>query len=211
MNIGDLRKKENQKYRGLWREIAQRLPERTETSVYRRGMRLLNPFKTGAWSEGEMKLLAELVEKYGAKWTRIQSEVNRSAEACADKWREIKGRDLARMTGAGTDKDGGKSKRRGYAAWSEEETQKLRGIIRSTVNHSNPAATFEEMFAKAEEDSFKISFTAISKQLGTNRSRLDCYEKYLRMAGKDRQRKRKDASGKKPAASGGAKPAKKAK
>jgi hypothetical protein len=83
--------------------------------VYRHGIRQLHPFKRGAWSDEECALLAELVQKLGKKWSAIQSKLNRSADSCRDKHREmsdefVKGR------------------------WKENDTEMLKRVIREQVS-----------------------------------------------------------------------------
>lgn len=100
--------------KGAWMEIAKRLPHRSVQSVYRHGIRQLHPFKRGAWSEQECNTLQELVQRMGKKWAAIQSKLNRSADSCRDKHREmsdeyIKGR------------------------WKEQETEQLKRVIREQV------------------------------------------------------------------------------
>ena len=100
--------------KGAWMEIARRLPHRSVQSVYRHGIRQLHPFKRGAWSEEECIMLNNLVQTLGKKWSAIQSKLNRSADSCRDKYREmsdefIKGR------------------------WKEFEVEQLKAIIREFV------------------------------------------------------------------------------
>lgn len=102
--------------KGAWMEIAKRLPHRSVQSVYRHGIRQLHPFKRGAWSEQECTMLTELVQRHGKKWAMIQAKLNRSADSCRDKHREmsdeyIKGR------------------------WKDDETELLKRIIREQVSH----------------------------------------------------------------------------
>lgn len=101
--------------KGAWMEIAKRLPHRSVQSVYRHGIRQLHPFKRGAWSENECQQLIELVQRMGKKWSAIQAKLNRSADSCRDKYREmsdeyIKGR------------------------WKEQETEVLKRLIREHVS-----------------------------------------------------------------------------
>lgn len=102
--------------KGAWMEIAKALPHRSVQSVYRHGIRQLHPFKRGAWSEEECMLLADLVHKLGKKWSSIQNKINRSADSCRDKYREMsdeftKGR------------------------WKEHDTEMLKRVIREQVRH----------------------------------------------------------------------------
>mmetsp|Transcript_25621 Transcript_25621/g.38282 ORF Transcript_25621/g.38282 Transcript_25621/m.38282 type:complete len:488 (-) Transcript_25621:197-1660(-) len=75
--------------KGAWMEIAKCLPMRSVQAVYRHGLRQLHPFKRGPWSEEECMQLLELVARVGKKWALIQAKMNRSADSCRDKHREI--------------------------------------------------------------------------------------------------------------------------
>ena len=178
-SIGDLRKDENRKYRGVWKEIADHLPDRTQTSVYRRGIRLVNPCRTGAWSQEEVDVLSRLFETYGPKWSKIQAELNRSAESCADKWREVRRVEAEGEVASFT------SKKR--LTWSEEDTEALRVIIRDELGITEEKVSFADIYAKVEAEGITLPFTAISRKLGGDRTRLNCYERYLLMAGKKRK------------------------
>ena len=48
--------------KGSWNEIAKQLPHRSVQSVYRHGLRLLHPFKRGAWTEDEIHKVSEAVK-----------------------------------------------------------------------------------------------------------------------------------------------------
>mmetsp|Transcript_18945 Transcript_18945/g.42087 ORF Transcript_18945/g.42087 Transcript_18945/m.42087 type:complete len:321 (-) Transcript_18945:119-1081(-) len=185
-SIGDLRKDENKKYRGVWREIADYLPDRTQASVYRRGIRLLNPYKTGAWSQDEVDALQGLFLTYGPKWSKIQAELNRSAESCADKWREVRGR----VDGSDV---GSVFSSKVRLTWNEEDTEALRVIIRDELGITEENVSFAQMHAKVEAEGIKLPFTAISKKMDGDRTRLNCYERYLLMAG--RKRRSKESAG----------------
>ena len=75
--------------KGAWMEIAKCLPMRSVQAVYRHGLRQLHPFKRGPWGEDECLQLLELVARVGKKWALIQAKMNRSADSCRDKHREI--------------------------------------------------------------------------------------------------------------------------
>lgn len=75
--------------KGAWLKIAKVLPNRTVQAVYRHGLRKLHSFKRGKWTEEEERKLMELVEVRGQKWVKFQEVLNRSADACRDKHREL--------------------------------------------------------------------------------------------------------------------------
>jgi hypothetical protein len=154
--------------KGAWMEIAKKLPHRSVQSVYRHGIRQCHPFKRGAWSEQECATLIELVTRLGKKWSNIQSKLNRSADSCRDKYREmsdefIKGR------------------------WKEEETATLQRLIREHLNSQTKGATaaiedMRELGKLVEESNIQISWSVISKKMG-KRSRLSCFKKWQKMTG----------------------------
>ena len=181
VTAGDLRKDTNKKIRGIWQDIASYLPDRSQSSVYRRAMRIINPFKTGPWDREEIQALHVLVAQHGSKWTRIQAELNRSAESIADKWREI------RQQQATAGEAVGQKKR---LTWNDDETEQLRRLLLHELGMEDNVTTFLEIYTKVEAENIKVPFTAISRQLGGGRTRLNCYERYLLMAGKKRRTKK---------------------
>jgi len=148
--------------KGAWMEIAKRLPHRTVQSVYRHGLRQLHPFRRGPWTEAECQMLLELVTRMGKKWSAIQSKLNRSADSCRDKFREmssdyVKGR------------------------WKEGETEILKRLIREYLK-ADPHADIKELGRKADIDGTVIPWSTISKRMG-KRSRLSCFKKWQKMTG----------------------------
>ena len=154
--------------KGAWMDIAKCLPNRTVQSVYRHGIRQCHPFKRGAWSEAECTMLTELVTTMGKKWSAIQTKLNRSADSCRDKYREmsdeyIKGR------------------------WKEEETLVLIKLIRDHLNQVTNGATaglsdIKDLGKYVESENVLISWSIISKRMG-KRSRLSCFKKWQKMTG----------------------------
>jgi hypothetical protein len=143
-------------------EIAKRLPHRSVQSVYRHGIRQLHPFKRGAWSEQETAVLTELVQRMGKKWSAIQTKLNRSADACRDKYREmsdeyVKGR------------------------WKDQEMELLKRLVREHLN-VNAATDMKSLGRMVEEQNIQIPWSTISKRIG-KRSRLSCFKKWQKMAG----------------------------
>ena len=148
--------------KGAWMEIAKRLPHRSVQSVYRHGIRRMHPFKRGCWSEAECNTLVELVARLGKKWSTIQGKLNRSADSCRDKYREmsdeyVKGR------------------------WKEHETEMLKLLIREQVGigvHTD----MKEVGRIVEEKGIQIPWSKISKRMG-KRSRLSCFKKWQKLSG----------------------------
>ena len=64
-----------QECKGAWMEIARALPHRTVQSVYRHGLRQMNPFKRGVWAEDEVRALLDYVNEHGKKWSGLQVRV----------------------------------------------------------------------------------------------------------------------------------------
>jgi hypothetical protein len=127
--------------KGAWMEIAKDIPHRSVQSVYRHGLRQLHPFKRGKWSDEEVEQLIHHVDVLGKKWATIQDKLNRSADACRDKWRE-KSEDFQR------------------GRWNEKEMEELKNLVRQHVKGCAPDAdmskfqfnqsTGEESFSSIE-------------------------------------------------------------
>lgn len=148
--------------KGAWMEIAKRLPHRTVQSVYRHGLRQLHPFKRGPWTEQEQQVLVDLVGRMGKKWSAIQSKLNRSADSCRDKYREmsteyVKGR------------------------WKEGETEILKRLIREHLR-ADANADIKELGKMAEQEGIVIPWSSVSKRMG-KRSRLSCFKKWQKLTG----------------------------
>ena len=148
--------------KGAWMEIAKRLPHRTVQSVYRHGLRQLHPFKRGAWTDEECETLVQLVQKMGKKWAGIQQKLNRSADSCRDKYREmnddyIKGR------------------------WKDHETEFLKRLVREHLN-ADPTADIKTLSKMMEQEGVTVQWSAISKRMG-KRSRLSCFKKWQKLTG----------------------------
>lgn len=123
----------------------------------------LHPFKRGAWTDEETSLLSDLVQRMGKKWSAIQTKLNRSADSCRDKYREmsedfIKGR------------------------WKEEEVDQLKKYIREHLNAPSNA-DMKSLGKVVEEQNIQIPWSTISKKIG-NRSRLSCFKKWQKMTGR---------------------------
>mmetsp|Transcript_3398 Transcript_3398/g.9492 ORF Transcript_3398/g.9492 Transcript_3398/m.9492 type:complete len:367 (-) Transcript_3398:343-1443(-) len=148
--------------KGSWLEIAKSLPHRSVQSVYRHGLRQLHPFKRGNWSEEEVEHLIMLVTLHGKKWAQIQRKLNRSADSCRDKYREL---DDSYIRGR----------------WKDEETAKLQSLIREYLR-AHPKSEMTELGKMVEAEQIKIPWSTISKRM-ENRSRLSCFKKWQKMTG----------------------------
>lgn len=148
--------------KGSWMEIAKCLPHRPVQSVYRHGLRQLHPFKRGAWSDEEVEMLLGLVAQVGKKWSHIQVKLNRSADSCRDKYREI---DECFVRGR----------------WKENETEQLKRIVREFLR-VDPTADIKEVGKMVMAQDIKIPWQVISRRMG-KRSRLSCFKKWQKMTG----------------------------
>ena len=143
-------------------EIAKRLPHRSVQSVYRHGLRQLHPFKRGAWTDEEVEILIGSVAQFGKKWAAIQTKLNRSADSCRDKYREM---DDSYIRGR----------------WKENETEQLKRLIREHLR-ADPRADIKELGKMVDAERIKIPWSVISKRMG-KRSRLSCFKKWQKMTG----------------------------
>jgi hypothetical protein len=148
--------------KGAWMEISKRLPHRSVQSVYRHGLRQLHPFKRGAWTEEECEILVDLVQRMGKKWAAIQQKLNRSADSCRDKYREMSD-DYVR------------------GRWKENETEILKRLIREHLQ-ADPKADIKELGKMVEAEGIKIPWSIISRRMA-KRSRLSCFKKWQKMTG----------------------------
>lgn len=145
--------------RGAWLQIAQTLPHRTLQSVYRHGIRLFHPFKRGLWSEAETNELLVLVATHGKKWAYIQKKLNRSADCCRDKYREMANEKLQK------------------GKWTDEESRLLLKHVRDAlkVNDNVPLKQLQSMISlsRSVKGSVAFNWEVISSKM-KNRSRLSC-------------------------------------
>ena len=148
--------------KGSWMEIAKCLPNRPVQSVYRHGLRQLHPFKRGAWTDAEVERLIGLVAQVGKKWAHIQAKLNRSADSCRDKYREV---DDTFVRGR----------------WKENETEQLKRLVREYLR-VDPAADMKEIGKMVYQEDIKIPWSVISKRMG-KRSRLSCFKKWQKLTG----------------------------
>ncbi|EEC45970.1 predicted protein [Phaeodactylum tricornutum CCAP 1055/1] len=148
--------------KGAWMEIAKQLPHRSVQSVYRHGIRQLHPFKRGAWSDTECTQLVELVQRLGKKWSSIQSKLNRSADSCRDKYREMSDEYVR-------------------GRWKESETEILKRLIREHLN-VEPTTDMKTLGKMVEDQNIQIPWSTISKRM-VKRSRLSCFKKWQKMTG----------------------------
>jgi hypothetical protein len=148
--------------KGAWTEIAQCLPHRSVQAVYRHGLRQLHPYKRGAWTDDECEQLLNMVTLHGKKWASIGTKINRSADACRDKYREmseyfVRGR------------------------WKTTEVQQLKKLIHEHLQVDKDL-DWRELGKYAEANGLKVAWSIISKKMG-NRSRLSCFKKWQKMTG----------------------------
>lgn len=148
--------------RGAWMDIAKQLPHRTVQSVYRHGLRLMHPFKRGAWDEEETNELLILVTTHGKKWSEIQNKLNRSADSCRDKYREFH-----------TNFTKGK--------WKEKESKELEMHVRKVLKVGEDVP-LEELGSLVENESVNVPWSAISQKM-KNRSRLSCFKRFQQITG----------------------------
>merc|ERR1712232_561514 len=114
-------------YDGLFREIAEQLPDRSIERVYDRTKILINPHKLGQWTFEETLQLKKLVE-HGESWKLIEEKMNRSANNCRHQARRLVeiNWDNYKLT----------------EQFSEDEVERLRQELVSVLGIQNKSATF---------------------------------------------------------------------
>ena len=137
----------------IWFDIGQQFLHRSVESIYKKARRDYQASRclTGTWTTDECDQLCELVEQHGPKWAMISKYLNRTPDACADKYREHGSGQYAR------------------GEWSEEERQKLKDIVEEYANKGG-----------RQEQEETLPWTVISKRMG-NRSRLFCKKQWETM------------------------------
>lgn len=154
--------------RGAWLQIAQALPDRTLQSVYRHGIRLFHPFKRGVWTEAETNQLLLLVSTHGKKWAYIQKKLNRSADCCRDKYREVWNDNLQK------------------GKWTEDESRLLIRYVRDALNVNDdvPLKDLQSLIsqARSSKGSIALSWEGISAKM-INRGRLSCCNHFRQLCG----------------------------
>ncbi len=159
--------------KGAWMEIARCLPHRSVQSIYRHGLRQWHPYKRGPWLEREVHYLGELVQRYGKKWSFIQTILYRSADACRDKYREhsseyIKGR------------------------WKKDESDFLIKTIREVVNAPSDIIESKQLQEFISSQNIVIPWSTISKHM-QKRSRLSCFKKWQKITSRNSSKGRKSS------------------
>jgi len=144
-------------HKGAWVEIAKKLPHRSVVSVYRHGIRIMHPFKRGEWTNEEENALIECVIKYGKKYSTIQKKLNRSADACRDKYRELSAEYV-------------------NGKWDNDDWEKLLRLVREHL-HVAKDMSFEDLVRRIHEQKIVLPWDSLSKKM-VNRSRLSCLRKW---------------------------------
>ena len=144
---------------GLWNHVSKSLPQRTIKSVAAAGVRLLHPFANkGPWTNEEDLSLRALVESRGTKWTSIGSTLERTADSCRFRWREIKSKDSI-VTGR----------------WSEEEEEKLKEAVEKYGQPRSLKENKDQPIRRVVLDD--INWEAVVSHVKT-RTRLQCIAKW---------------------------------
>ena len=115
------------RYDGLFREIAEQLPDRSVERVYDRAKILINPHKVGPWSNDEIYQLKESV-KLGESWKSIEEKLNRSANNCRHQARRLNEINWDNYKLA--------------EQFSDDELERLRQELISVLGMENKNATF---------------------------------------------------------------------
>lgn len=191
--------------KGAWMQIARSLPDRSVQAVYRHGLRQLHPFKRGPWAEEECMLLLEYVARMGKRWSLIQAKMNRSADSCRDKHREI-GANAEFVRGRWTSTEQELLVKlvwefivdafphdilKEAIEFSDKGEGTGNGGVRYEVHLSAsqvPAGINFKLLGRLLDDYGKkgnnvtIPWSAISRQM-VNRSRLSCFKKWQKLIG----------------------------
>lgn len=150
---------------GMWKYVSKSLPNRTIKSVAAAGLRMFHPnAKKGRWKDEEDSKLLRLAKELGNRWSEISTHMGRTAEACRDRWKEIRLEN---------------QKRKG--PWSESEVELLKQTVTEFLERRAQAlasSTREDVERSMRREVLDdINWVAISSAVGT-RSGLQCMEKW---------------------------------
>ena len=150
----------NKKTRKAWSYIAQSLPHRTVTAVYRRAVRQFNGKQQGKWSDEETTALFRLVQLHGQKWKTIENILGRRDCYCRNKYFECLD-----------------DFRRGK--WTMEEVKHLLHSVREVLRVPRDDMDIREINVWTLDHKEKIPWTALSHRV--KRRPHDCYYKWRSM------------------------------
>lgn len=147
--LGTLGKQKIQ--RGLWEEISGHLLHRSVESVYHRTLNLLDPHKTGLWTQEEVDQLRALCEEHNNDWKKIQELIGRRSSDCYYKYINIIHYDWTVFDNK-------------YDLFTHHEVELLRQELRKQVKIKESKPSFLDISEKVRETKTVIPWRKITKK-----------------------------------------------
>ncbi|KAF2269131.1 hypothetical protein CC78DRAFT_303926 [Lojkania enalia] len=158
--------------RAFWKELYEHLPDRSTTNIQRFVRRRYHNFKKGGgmWDEEEDNMLKELFREHPNKWKTISQIMGTRAENdIRDRWKNYLQYGNERNT----------------SRWSEDEEQALRRAVTDAIEMTKKKR-LEACEPVENIDLMQyVHWTAVSKQMGGMRTRLQCSVKWKQMQKRD--------------------------
>ena len=146
----------------LWAAIQDACPSRPRKKLISWCRQRFHNFAArGTWTEEQDDELADLIEKYGKRWSHIAGLINRYQKDVRDRWRNY-------LVCRGTVKTD---------VWSEDEEERFRELVENSIEKIREGLSANSR--KSPET--LINWLDISQTMGHTRSRLQCMEKWKRM------------------------------
>jgi hypothetical protein len=146
----------------LWAAIQDACPSRPRKKLISWCRQRFHNFAArGTWTEEQDDELADLIEKYGKRWSHIAGLINRYQKDVRDRWRNY-------LVCRGTVKTD---------VWSEDEEERFRELVENSIEKIKEGLSASSR--KSPET--LINWLDISQAMGHTRSRLQCMEKWKRM------------------------------
>lgn len=150
--------------RAFWKHMAENIPHIPAAKIRLRCRRLFHNFEArGKWTEEQDIELRRLHSLNPGKWKLIGESMNRFAEDCRDRWRNVLvcGDNLK------------------YDIWTVEEEENLMVIVAECVQLLQQGRKVAGREPYPDEDVMAlVHFSTVSEKMGHTRSRLQCLAKW---------------------------------
>lgn len=150
-------------------DIQDCLPNRNKAALRKFCQRRFAPYESGPWTEAQDDVLRKAYATYPNQWVLIGDEVDRTAQACRDRYRSVVQYGSAYENGP----------------WSRDEEVKLAAAVKEciqTIKSSCKDGTYEHDLERLET---MISWKTVCEKLGNKRNVKRCREKWQNLKRRD--------------------------